>query len=141
MPTSVWLIWLEYGKFMLDFEYLRLKVREGRVCLWMSKGYWIRLIFMWSLEMKEKGVVKKRRILCRIMKKRRKVGGRTLDFSGLWIRWGMQLNCEEQLIKIRFSHLLPNMNTLKVGMCTTNVSMMTLRFKNKCTSDVLEPCL
>jgi hypothetical protein len=39
MPTSVWLIWLEYGKFMLDFEYLRLKVREGRVCLWMSKGY------------------------------------------------------------------------------------------------------
>jgi len=27
--------------------------------------------------MKEKGVVKKRRILCRIMKKRRKVGGRT----------------------------------------------------------------
>jgi hypothetical protein len=43
----------------------------------------------------------------------------------------MQLNCEEQLIKIRFSHLLPNMNTLKVGMCTTNVSMMTLRFINK----------
>ncbi len=97
----------------------------------MSKGYWITLIFMWSLEIKEKGVVKKRRILCRIMKKRRKVGGRTLDFSGLWISWGMQLNYEEQLIKIRFSHLLPDMSMLKVGMCTTNVSMMTLRFLNK----------
>jgi hypothetical protein len=43
----------------------------------------------------------------------------------------MQLNYEEQLIKIRFSHLLPDMSMLKVGMCTTNVSMMTLRFLNK----------
>jgi hypothetical protein len=42
--------------------------------------------------MKENEVIKKRRILCRIMKKWRKVGGRTLDFSGLWIRRGMQLN-------------------------------------------------